>query len=112
MSRPDADRANPPEAYEFFAGIGLARIGLENAGFRVTWSNDFEPDKRDLYAAHFGSEPGHEFVLGDVAEVRGADLPGQPILAWASSPCTDVSLAGARAGLNGAASGTFWEQQS
>ena len=29
-----------PKVLEFFAGIGLARMGLEKAGFQVVWSND------------------------------------------------------------------------
>ena len=101
-----------PRALEFFAGIGLARIGLERAGFRVTWANDFEPDKKAMYEAHFRDEEqgtGHEFHLGDIRDVRATDLPAGASLAWASSPCTDLSLAGDRAGLAGAEPGTFWE---
>lgn len=101
---------------EFFAGIGLARLGLEAAGFDVVWANDVDPAKQRMYAANFGSGdfgpggfgPG-DFVLGDVSGVRGVDLPSDLALAWASFPCTDVSLAGNRAGLAGHASGTFWE---
>ncbi|MDR1079051.1 MAG: DNA (cytosine-5-)-methyltransferase [Propionibacteriaceae bacterium] len=98
-----------PRALEFFAGIGLARLGLEAAGFRVVWSNDREPGKRALYEGHFGQSVGHRFVLGDLRRVRGQDLPTGSALAWASSPCTDLSLAGGRAGLGGAESGAFWE---
>jgi site-specific DNA-cytosine methylase len=60
---------------EFFAGIGLARLGLEAAGFRVVWSNDSEPDKQAMYQGNFGASPDHRFVLGDVAAARGQDLP-------------------------------------
>jgi DNA (cytosine-5)-methyltransferase 1 len=99
-----------PVAVEFFAGIGLARLGLERAGFNVTWSNDIEPTKRDMYTRHFKDpEEAHTFVLGDVGAVKGDDLPSGVSLAWASSPCVDVSLAGARAGLVGARSATFFE---
>ncbi|MCV7142909.1 DNA cytosine methyltransferase [Mycolicibacterium fortuitum] len=97
-----------PKAIEFFAGIGLARIGLEKAGFQVTWANDYEPDKRAMYRGQFGESDGHTFVLGDIADVKAADLPTDAALAWASSPCTDLSLAGWRAGLGGAESGVFW----
>ncbi|MFT4298237.1 MAG: DNA (cytosine-5-)-methyltransferase [Aeromicrobium sp.] len=97
-----------PRVLEFFAGIGLARIGLEAAGFRVAWANDYEPDKKAMYDAHFGESAGHTFSLGDIAEVPAADLPRDTALAWASSPCTDLSLAGSRAGLAGTQSGTFW----
>lgn len=97
-----------PKALEFFAGIGLARIGLEAAGFRVAWANDFEPDKKAMYDSHFGHSEEHSFALGDIGDVAVADLPSDASLAWASSPCTDLSLAGGRAGLAGAQSGTFW----
>ena len=100
--------ASRPRALEFFAGIGLARIGLEAAGFRVAWSNDFEPKKKAMYEGHFGSAPSHHFELGDIATVEASTLPEGAALAWASSPCTDLSIAGARAGLAGAQSGTFW----
>lgn len=99
----------PPRAAEFFAGVGLARLGLERAGFRVVWSNDIEADKKAMYVGHFADEEGtHHFELGDVGEVAGDDMPGGLSLAWASSPCTDLSLAGSRAGLSGAESGSFW----
>ncbi|MDR1431929.1 MAG: DNA cytosine methyltransferase [Propionibacteriaceae bacterium] len=97
-----------PRVLEFFAGIGLARLGLEQAGFRVVWANDYELAKREMYQANFGAGGG-EFVLGDIRNVCGAGLPAGAGLAWGSSPCTDLSLAGGRAGLSGAESGAFWE---
>lgn len=97
-----------PKAIEFFAGIGLARMGLERAGFQVSWSNDYEPAKRDMYLGHFGESDVHTFRLGDIAAIEANELPQDAALAWASSPCTDLSLAGGRAGLAGAKSGVFW----
>jgi len=92
-------------AAEFFAGIGLVRLSLEWTGGEVVFANDIEPTKRALYAANFG---GDEFRLGDVRDVHGSDLPDVDV-ATASFPCTDLSLAGNRAGLAGAQSGMFWE---
>lgn len=110
MSTPDALPAAKPQVLEFFAGMGLARLGLEAAGFDVVWANDYEADKRALYQGHFRDEAaGHTFVLGDIGLVAGADLPRGAALAWASSPCTDLSLAGGRAGLAGRESGAFWQ---
>lgn len=97
-----------PGVLEFFAGIGLARMGLEAAGFRVVWANDYEPDKKAMYEAQFGQSDAQHFALGDVGEVQATALPSDAVLAWASSPCTDLSLAGNRAGFAGAQSGTFW----
>lgn len=98
----------PPQfrAAEFFAGIGLVRLGLEQAGFEVVWSNDWEPSKQAMYASNFPAS-NHKFVQGDIGLVKGKHLP--PIdFAWASFPCTDLSLAGWRKGLAGEASGTFF----
>lgn len=97
-----------PQVLEFFAGIGLARKGLEQTGFRVVWANDNDPDKKAMYEAEFGAADSHRFVLGDIATVSADQLPTGTALAWASSPCTDLSLAGGRAGLRGVQSGAFW----
>ncbi|WP_141887899.1 DNA cytosine methyltransferase [Leucobacter komagatae] len=97
-----------PRVLEFFAGIGLARMGLEEAGFQVAWANDYEPDKKAMYDAQFAESSDHSFALGDIGKVKAKDLPRDAELAWASSPCTDLSLAGTRAGLAGVQSGTFW----
>lgn len=95
-----------PTALEFFAGIGLARAGLEQAGFSIAWANDYETKKHQLYRSQYGSDT--EYHVGDIADVTGIDLPTGSAIAWASSPCTDLSLAGNRDGLAGTQSGTFW----
>jgi DNA (cytosine-5)-methyltransferase 1 len=96
---------HPFTAAEFFAGVGLARLGLEAAGGKVVWANDIEPVKQAVYAENF---PAREYILGDVSAVPGDSLPTVD-LAWASFPCTDLSLAGDRAGLEGDESGLVWE---
>jgi DNA (cytosine-5)-methyltransferase 1 len=108
MSVPACAEASRPVAAEFFAGIGLARMGLEAAGFDVRWSNDIDPDKKAMYVGHFRPSRSHKFVLGDVGGVKADDMPDDLALAWASFPCIDLSLAGWRRGLKGKDSGTFW----
>lgn len=105
---PTTPRYTPLHVAEFFAGIGLVRMGLEGAGFKVTWANDYEASKKQMYEGNFGTE-GHDFVLGDVGKVKAEHLPEKVDLAWASFPCTDLSLAGDRKGLAGKQSGTFYE---
>jgi DNA (cytosine-5)-methyltransferase 1 len=95
----------PLRAAEFFAGVGLVRMALERNGVEVVWANDIEPIKQRMYAENF---PADHFHLGDVREVRGADIPEVDI-ATASFPCTDLSLAGWRRGLAGSGSGMFYE---
>lgn len=90
---------------EFFAGIGLVRLALQQAAFEVVFANDIEPSKLALYRANFDAS---HFVLDDVRRLRGAQVPATH-LATASFPCTDLSLAGWRRGLNGGQSSMFWE---
>lgn len=92
-------------AAEFFAGIGLVRSALAQAGIEVAWANDIEPVKARLYAANHSAD---HYVLGDIRLVRGRTVPTVD-LATASFPCTDLSLAGWRRGLDGDQSGMFWE---
>ena len=92
--------------YEFFAGGGMARLGLGN-GWTCTFANDFDPVKAESYRANFEDFADH-FHEGDVWDVETSMLPGRADLAWASSPCQDFSLAGARAGLSGGRSGAFF----
>lgn len=47
--------------------------------------------------------------VGDITKLKGADLPPVDIVTG-GSPCQDLSVAGARAGLAGARSGLFMEQ--
>lgn len=93
-----------PTFYEFFAGGGMARAGL-GAGWACAFANDFDASKRDAYTANWGEGA---FRLGDIHSLTASDLPGHADLAWASFPCQDLSLAGAKAGLDGARSGAFW----
>jgi DNA (cytosine-5)-methyltransferase 1 len=95
--------ATKPTALEFFAGGGLARLGLAGQ-FDVVWANDIDAVKASAWQANFG-EAG--FVQSDVHDVRASDIPSAN-LAWASFPCQDLSLAGGRAGLGAARSGTFF----
>jgi DNA (cytosine-5)-methyltransferase 1 len=95
-----------PAVAEFFAGIGLVRLGLERSGFRISWANDVDPDKKQMYCGHFRDSDDH-YYAGDVAFADASRIP-DVAMAWASFPCVDVSLAGWRRGLNGAHTGTFW----
>jgi DNA (cytosine-5)-methyltransferase 1 len=91
---------------EFFAGIGLMRLGLEQAGWSVIWANDIDKEKKNMYEGHFTDKNAH-FHLGDVHELTPNEIPTVS-LATASFPCNDLSLAGSRRGLAGKQSGAFW----
>jgi DNA (cytosine-5)-methyltransferase 1 len=96
----------PKRAAEFFAGIGLMRMGLDAEGWATVWANDLDEKKWEMYRGNF-NEGACEFVLDDVHKVEGKDIPDIE-LATASFPCNDLSLAGARHGLAGTHSSAFW----
>ena len=98
-----ASGGRPLRAAEFFAGVGLVRCGLEQAGIEVVWANDIEPTKLAVYAANFDAS---HYRLDDVRNIEGGDIPSVD-LAAASFPCVDLSLAGNRRGLSGEQSGLF-----
>ena len=98
--------AGPPTFYEFFAGGGMARLGLGER-WSCAFANDFDAVKAAAYRANFPDAAGH-FHEGDVWTLSADDLPGRADLAWASTPCQGFSLAGARAGLGGGRSSAFF----
>jgi DNA (cytosine-5)-methyltransferase 1 len=84
----------------------MARLGLGPA-WSCLFANDFDPAKAATYRANFPDAAAH-LHEADVWALAPADLPGLADLAWASSPCQDFSLAGARAGLGGGRSSAFY----
>lgn len=90
---------------DFFAGIGLVTMGLERAGWNTVRAYDYDPEKARIYENHF--KKGH-YINEDISRTRGADVPNVT-LAHASFPCTDLSVAGARAGIHKGESSAFWE---
>ncbi|MDA1215987.1 MAG: DNA cytosine methyltransferase [Chloroflexi bacterium] len=94
-----------PRVAEFFAGVGLVRMALEQEGCEIVFANDISPLKKQIYAANFDSS---DYLCRDIKEVTGNDVPDVD-LATASFPCTDLSFAGNRAGLKGQESGLLHE---
>ena len=79
---------------ELFAGVGGFRLGLEKAGHKVVWSNQWEPGTSKqwasrVYEARFGTE-GH--TNEDIGEVRTEDIPDADLLVG-GFPCQDYSVA-------------------
>jgi len=100
--------AKPPkslQAAEFFAGIGLVRIALEQCGGKVVFANDIDPAKAEMYDANFPSD--QHLVVGDIHDLAANDIPACDLYT-ASFPCNDLSIAGKWEGLNGKESSAFW----
>ncbi len=82
---------------DFFAGIGLMRLGLKGAGWRTIWANDYDATKRRLYLHNLRDE---RVQLDDrpIQAIGPESVPGVGLMA-ACFPCTDLSLAGQRRGI-------------
>ena len=91
---------------EYFAGIGLVRLGLEQVGWNVVFANDWAHSKFGMYSAHFKDASKH-YKVQDIFSICPADIP-DTILATASFPCIDLSLAGNLEGIDGRHSSAFW----
>ncbi|NEO21548.1 MULTISPECIES: DNA (cytosine-5-)-methyltransferase [unclassified Moorena] len=91
---------------EYFAGIGLVRLGLEQVGWKVVFANDWAYDKFEMYSAYFKDASKH-YRVQDIFSVCHSDIPNT-LLATASFPCIDLSLAGNLKGIHGQYSSAFW----
>ncbi len=96
---------------ELFAGVGGFRLGLEDSGWEVVWSNQFEPGERaqwasKCYTSHFGRS---DHVNRDLALVRIAEVPSHELLVG-GFPCQDYSVATTKAkGIHGKKGVLWWE---
>jgi DNA (cytosine-5)-methyltransferase 1 len=86
-----------------FAGVGGFDMGFEIYGeckFQVEWDKNCQ----NVLNKHWPDVP----KWGDISTVSGAELPPVDVIIF-GSPCQDLSVAGKRAGLEGARSGLFHE---
>lgn len=97
---------------ELFAGVGGFRIGLARAGWKTTFSNQWEPSTKvqhasEVYVARFGEE-GHTNI--DIARIES--LPKNIDLLVGGFPCQDYSVAktlNSSKGLKGKKGVLWWE---
>ena len=81
---------------DLFAGIGMARMGMEQAGFKCVYSCEFNKQKRKEYEIIHGNVPEG----CDIRDVRAVDIPRSDVWFF-GAPCQDFSIAGFRKGLAG-----------
>jgi DNA (cytosine-5)-methyltransferase 1 len=74
--------------YEFFAGGGMARLGLGDE-WCCLFANDFDPSKARAYRENWG---GSELLVEDVKKLRTNNLPGAADMVWASFPARTCPL--------------------
>lgn len=82
------------KAIDLFAGIGGMRLGFEQAGFEIVYSNDIDSYACQTYRKNFG-----EIDERDVRKVDPKSLPEFDVL-LAGFPCQPFSMIGKRDGLD------------
>jgi DNA (cytosine-5)-methyltransferase 1 len=87
-----------------FAGIGGFDLGLERAGFEITWQVEIDPYCQRVLAKHWP----HVQRYGDIRAIDWATVPRVDLLCG-GFPCQDLSFAGKRAGIDGERSGLWSE---
>jgi len=109
VQRGDRKRAEAAlrfKAASLFTGIGGFDIGLERAGFGITFQCEIDKFCKSILKRHWPHIPHYE----NIKELHAINIPQSDV--WAGGfPCQDVSLArmGARAGLRGKRSGLFYD---
>ncbi len=88
-----------------FDGIGGFPLAAIHNGVVPLWASEIEPFPIRVTRERL---PGM-LHYGDITKLRGDELPPVDIICG-GSPCQDLSVAGARAGLAGERSGLFMEQ--
>lgn len=118
---------------ELFAGVGGFSLGFEQAGWECRWQVEWDRHCQQVLARHWpevarygdvrdvaggdlsfqgrdehGSDTDRQGIHVDVSETARSVLQPVQCITF-GSPCRDLSVAGKRAGLDGARSGLFFE---
>ena len=88
-----------------FDGIGGFPLAAVHNGIVPVWASEIEAFPIEVTRLRFPDM----IHVGDITKLNGAELPPVDIVCG-GSPCQDLSVAGARAGLAGERSGLFMEQ--
>ncbi len=93
---------------DLFSGIGGFSLGLERAGMRTVAFCEIEPFARRVLAKHWPDVPCYDDVRELTADRLRSDGISVDVICG-GFPCQDISVAGRRAGLEGARSGLWSE---
>ena len=72
-----------------FAGCGGLDLGFIQAGFNVSWANDFSKEAVDSYKKNIGNH----IVCGDITKIPSADIPDDIDIVLGGFPCQGFSIA-------------------
>ena len=92
---------------DLFSGIGGFRLGMEKAGHICLGHCEIDKFAEKSYRMMHDIKKG-EWYADDITKVSAEELPKADCWCF-GFPCTDVSIAGKRQGLQGKRSGLFFE---
>ena len=89
-----------------FSGYGGLDLGVQAAlgTMETAWVSDIEPGPSTILTSRFPDSPN----LGDITQIDWTSVEPVDVIAG-GSPCTDLSLAGARAGMKPGTRSELWE---
>lgn len=105
LAQISAEENRPVESLKLgslFDGSGTMPLCATMCCAKAAWASEVEPYPIAVTKTHL---PGMKH-LGSVTEINGAEIEPVDIITF-GSPCQDLSVAGRRAGLDGARSGLF-----
>jgi DNA (cytosine-5)-methyltransferase 1 len=91
-----------------FSGVGGFDLGLERAGMETVFQCEWDKHATKILERHWPHVPRWDDVSTLTGKFILLHAPVIDVVAW-GSPCQDLSVAGKRAGLQGARSGLFHE---
>ncbi|HEV2175820.1 MAG TPA: DNA cytosine methyltransferase [Terriglobia bacterium] len=96
--QPSAHRTELSKSFaDFFAGMGLMRLGLERQGWSIAFANDIDEQKFQIYKGNFRDADEH-YLVKDIHQLSADEVP-TTALATASFSCNDLSLGRGEGGL-------------
>ncbi len=108
-----------PTVLELFAGVGGFRLGLERSGWKVKWSNQWEPSTKvqhasSCYMRNFGpvGHSNEDIRIAIDKHLRGEQLIPEADMIVGGFPCQDYSVAKSlksSLGLEGKKGVLWWE---
>ena len=95
-----------PSCGSLFSGIGAMDLGIQRAGFELKWQVEIDPYCRRVLERHWPDVRRHD-------DVRTWSQPDteRVDLVFGGFPCTDISHAGRREGIEGKQSGLWSEMR-
>ena len=79
-----------------FAGCGGLDLGFIQAGFNVSWANDFSKEAVESYKLNIGNH----IICGDITKIPSSSIPNNIDIVLGGFPCQGFSIANKNRSMN------------